>query len=160
MWWCLSGHVLRWVNYIVRLDPQNVSSADTILSPAYILFLVLFLVGKWTVLLFNLCEGNHWSYYGVSYFTYYSYLLNGTTISMTAMSSCCAKFDAVEYKVYDSTQQTIFKEEAFLHSYCRCCLSSYVISCSFSRCSGDNDQRAEDTHVIREEENIGYLETC
>ena len=103
MWWCLSGHVLRWVNYIVRLDPQNVSSADTILSPAYILFLVLFLVGKWTVLLFNLCEGNHWSYYGVSYFTYYSYLLNGTTISMTAMSSCCAKFDAVEYKVYDST---------------------------------------------------------
>eukprot|EP01036_Dinobryon_divergens_P027186 gene27186-35915_t len=91
-------YVLRWLRYIAHLDIEEVSSTDTILCSTYVLFMCIFLIGNWAVSYIPCDTGDPWSYTGVSYLTYYSYLMAGCTVSMTAMASSCSKLDAVESK--------------------------------------------------------------
>ena len=95
----LMVYVMRWLRYITNLNVQDVSSTNTILCSAYVLFLCCFLIGNWTVSYIPVDVGDPWSSVGVSYLTFYSYLIASCTLCTTAMASCCAKLDAVESKV-------------------------------------------------------------
>eukprot|EP01036_Dinobryon_divergens_P034638 gene34638-44781_t len=88
---------------------NSVILIETLLCSAFVLFVSVFLIGNWTVCYFPTNEGDPWSSVGVSYLTYYSYLMTACTICSTAMASCCAKLDASESKKILEVQQLFLR---------------------------------------------------
>jgi hypothetical protein len=86
-------YAIYWIRYLYRMDTQEVS-IGTYLCSAYVLIIVLFLLGDWGPSYFPSEPGDPWNIQGVSYLTCYAYLMASSTLCLTVISTRCAGIEA------------------------------------------------------------------
>jgi hypothetical protein len=65
-------YVWRWIQHVANMKVDDISSTNTILCSAYVLFFGIFLLGRWIVSYIPSREGDPWSSeMGVAYYTLY-----------------------------------------------------------------------------------------
>ena len=86
-------NVIWWFWYFFHLDEKDVTIVSYLCS-AYVVIVVVFLIGDWIPLFISTQPGDPWSSVGVSYLTCYSYLMASCILCMTVISTRCASIDA------------------------------------------------------------------
>ena len=86
-------HVIYWIRYLYRMDIRDVT-IGTHLCSAYVLIVVVFLLGDWVPSYAPSKPGDPWFIEGVSYLTCYSYLMASCTLCLTVISTRCAGIEA------------------------------------------------------------------
>jgi hypothetical protein len=93
-----SVNVIWWFWHFFHLNEKDITIASYLCS-AYVVLVVIFLLGNWVPLLVPSHPGDPWSLVGVSYLTCYSYLMASCTICLTVTSTRCASIDATRVRI-------------------------------------------------------------
>ena len=88
-----SVNIVLWFWHFFHLNEKDIT-IESYLCSAYVVIVVIFLLGDWVPLLVPTEPGDPWSNVGVSYLTSYSYLMASCTICLTVISTRCASIDA------------------------------------------------------------------
>ena len=95
-------NVIWWFWYFFHLDEKDVTIVSYLCS-AYVVIVVVFLIGDWIPMLISTQPGDPWSSVGVSYLTCYSYLMASCILCITVISTRCASIDATRVWYYDNS---------------------------------------------------------